>query len=123
MESNIKDFNRKRIDILDHILEAIRKWDKTYEMGIDIIDTIDLRLEELKAMDREYEKSSGPIPLDEAYRDKMTLVAAEYEELLEKLEVERKKLLELIQETKLKDKVKNSYILKEKESVFIDKDL
>lgn len=123
MEPNIKEFNLKRINILEDILEIIRNWDKTYEMGIDIIAKVEVNLEELKSIDKQLQSILGSIPFEDSYRDKMSLVAKEYEELLKNLEIERKKLLDFIRETRLKDKIKNSYILKEKESVFIDKDL
>lgn len=122
MESNPVKLD-KRLAILEEVLEAIRSWDKTYDMGIAIIESVGLSLEDLKTINTSIATSSGSTPFDEVYRDKMSLVVEEYGGLLDKLEIERKELLKLIKETRLKEQVKHSYILKDKDSIFIDKDL
>lgn len=123
MESNIEGLKLKRIEILENILKKIKGWDKTYEMGIEIIETIETGLEELKEISNLLETVLGFIPFSETYGEKIVIVMDEYRVLLDKLEIEREKLLELIKETKLKEKVKDNYILNDKGSIFIDKDL
>lgn len=117
------ELKEKRLDLLKDILEEIRKWDKTYEVGIDIVDSVELKLKELKTANILLENQPGFIPFDQSYEKYILLVRDEYQELIEGLEVEKKKLLKLIREINLKDKVRNSYILKDRASVFIDKDL
>lgn len=123
MAANIDKLKLKREEMLENILKTIKSWDGSYEVGISIIDDVDLALEELKSINGSIETISASIPPDEIYRENMTLIVKEYEDLLKQLEIERKKLLELIKETRLKDEVKNSYIFKKKNSIFIDKDL
>lgn len=117
------ELKEKRVNILKEILEEIKKWDKTYEVGIDIIDSVELKLEELKTTNGLLETHSRSIPFDEPYEKYILLVRDEYKQLIAELEVEKKKLLKLIKEISLKDKIKNSYILKDRDSIFIDKDL
>lgn len=123
MEPNIEDLKLKREKILKNILKEIKKWDKTYEVGITIIESIDLSLEELKETNNQLESKVGFVPFDAPYETNILAVQREYAYLLEKLEIEKEKLLDLIKETRLKEKVKNNYILKKNESIFIDKDL
>lgn len=123
MEANIRDLKFKRVEVLENILKIIKEWDKSYEMGIEIIENIDLELEEIKVINNLLEASKSFIPFDQLYEEKLIIIKDEYGKLLENLEGEKEKLLQLIKETRLKDKVKKSYILNEKGSIFIDKDL
>lgn len=123
MEPNIEGLKLKRIHILKDILKEIKDWDKTYELGIEIIEWVDSSLEELKEINNLLEAKIGFVPFDESYEERILEVQREYGFLLEELEVEKANLLELIKEIRLKEKIKNSYILKKKDSVFIDKDL
>lgn len=123
MAANIGELKVKRKEILENILKTIKSWDGTYEVGISIIEDVDLALEELKAINSSIETISASDLNDNTYREKMILIVKEHEDLLKELKIERKKLLKLIKETRLKESVKNSYILKEKDSIFINKDL
>ncbi len=123
MESNIKNLKLKRVESLENILKIIRSWDKSYEMGMEIIEKIGFSLEEIKEINSLLEPSRGFVPFDELYEERLKTVKNEYGNLLEKLEGEKEKLLQFIKETGLKIKVKKSYILNEKKSIFIDKDL
>lgn len=123
MDSNIRALERERKDVLDDTVKEIKNWDGSYEMGIVIIEDVDLSIEELKRLNNLLESSLGPSAFTETYNEKMLVLAEEYEMLLKKLDIEKRRLLKLIQEIKLKEKVKDNYISRDKESVFIDKDL
>ncbi|OLS03779.1 hypothetical protein [Tissierella creatinophila] len=123
MEPNIENLKLERIEILENILKKIKRWDKTYEMGIEIIDDVEVILEELKEINNLLESSLGFFPLDKPYEEKIGTVRWEYSVFLDELKIKREKLLELIKETRLKEKIKNNYILNDRGSIFIDKDL
>ena len=123
MEPNIESLKLKRTHILEDILKRIKDWDKTYEAGIKIIDRVDLSLEELKEINTYLETQLGFVPFDEPYEEGIRSLKEDYKILLDELEIEKANLLELIKEIRLKEKVKNSYILQKNNSIFIDKDL
>lgn len=50
MEPNIEDLKVERLEILEDVLKIIEDWDKSYEMGIEIIEGVDLGLEEIKSI-------------------------------------------------------------------------
>lgn len=120
MEPNIEDLKVERLEILEDVLKIIEDWDKSYEMGIEIIEGVGLGLEEIKSINDHFDSF---VPFDEAYEEKLTRLRDDYGNFLESLQGEKEKLLELIKETGLKKRVKESYILNDKGSVFIDKDL
>ena len=121
MEPNIVEFRAKRKEILEEVLEEIKAWDGSYEEGIGIIESVEVYLADLKELNSLL--SQDPDLFDGSYEKALVDFKEAYEVFLSKLDIEKKKLLELIKETRLKEKVKNSYILKDKDSVFIDKDL
>lgn len=123
MESNIEALKSKRIEVLKDIVEVIESWDKTNERGIEIIESVDLQLQDLKKINNQLELGLGNIAYDEEYEDFILITREKYKDLIKALDGERESLLDLIKEIKLKEKIKNSYILTQNDSVFIDKDL
>lgn len=123
MDANIALLRRNRQNVLDEILKVVKDWDKTYEMGIEIVDKIAEPLKELGSINNSLRSKLGFVPFDKPYEKCILSLEKEYGIIIERLEVERKKLLELIKETKLKEKVRDNYILKDRDSIFIDKDL
>lgn len=123
MESNIEDLKKDRENVLDETIVGILNWDGSYEKGIKIVESVGASIEELKRLNKSLEALLGSLPIGGKYNEKMLILVEEYEDLLNKLDIERSKLLKLIQEVKLKEKVRDNYISKDLESIFIDKDL
>ncbi len=123
MESNIDNLKAKRIELVDGGLKSIGGWDKSYEAGIEIIDGVEDSLGEIQRINNLLEDSHSSMDFDEIYQEKISQLKDEYRAFLDLLEIEKKKLLELIKEAGLREKVKNNYIQKDSESMFIDKDL
>ena len=117
------DLKVKREKVIDTMEDTVTRWDGTYESGIEIIERIQESIEDIEKINNLIEEGSGSLPYDNLYEEKIRSFKKTYEYLLKKLEIEKKKLFELMKETRLKDEVKGSYILKKNKSIFIDKDL
>lgn len=123
MESNIESLKVKREKTLQRMEEKIEAWDGSYEAAMEIIEQIDLAIGELENINGSIKKTLVSIPYDGVYEKKILAFKESYGRFLEKLEIEKAKLFKLMKETRLKDEVKDSYIVQERKSIFIDKDL
>ena len=117
MGSNI-DLIREREDILDEILFRLNNWDCSPEAGVKIIEDNNKGFKRLKDIE---DRLNGLV--DEQTGEKYQLLLKKQNEFVEQLGKVRELLIKEREQFTKKDKIKNNYIAKKVNPVFIDKDL
>lgn len=109
---------KRRLEILDIILEDIRSWDGTIESGLEIVDLCEENLNELKCIQSHHIEIH-----DEEYEEKLLILLGEQKRFTKGLKDRQDELLYSIQQLNKKKDVVDNYISVNKKSIFIDKDI
>lgn len=120
---SLKDKIKERNNILDRILDNLRKWDRTIESGVDIIEANEANFNKVRDINLELKKFASLDQGKKEYKRKLKLVLEEQKKFIKSLELERNKLFHNMKQLDKRKDVEKSYIANKRDPVFIDKDL
>lgn len=120
---SLKDKIKERNNILDRILDNLRKWDRTIESGVDIIEANEANFNKIRDINLELKKFASLDQGKKEYKRKLKLVLEEQKKFIKSLELERNKLFHNMKQLDKRKDVEKSYIANKRDPVFIDKDL
>ena len=104
--------------ILDDILREFDKYNGNTDTGIEIVESNQCRIDKLKEL-----FTDEDILFTDEHMDKMESVMGKQKNLMEILGAEKENLLNKINQINKKNKVVNSYMTRNKNPIFIDKDM
>ena len=119
MGEGLKDFLEKRNELLEEIIEKVKKRKKDGENLVELLDNLKddfISLEELS-------KLIGNEGYTQAYGEKLEELSLEYKKIIEDIDIEKQRLKENMLQINKKDEVVDNYISKKRPPIFIDKDL
>lgn len=123
MDANLRTLLDQRDHTLNQIQSTLETWDGTLDLGLAIVEKNGHSFNQLQALDQDLRSYSHPSIYSETYLARLTEILGCQDQLLKNLKREQDSLLDKIKEIKKKDQVLDSYISKDLESLFIDKDL
>lgn len=119
---NGKELSMKKNEILDMMIEDMKKWDGEIESGIELIGKNQERLNKIRRINDVVLSQSETIN-DKDYYEKINMAVQELRKMTAKLNEAKKELLKEKRILNKKNEMVDSYISTNKESVFIDKDI
>ncbi len=123
MDANLRDLLDERDKSLNYIEESLNNWDGSMDQALEVSETNGPYFERLESLDESLKKFSHPSIYSEEYVGKLSEIMEKHMELLESLRQNRQQVLDKMKEINKKDEIIGSYINREIESIFIDKDL
>lgn len=114
---------KERNKIIDNILENIKSWDEEIESGIDLVDNNRIEIDKIKKINIEIDSINIYKLHDDQYREKLNLLYMKQKEFFKTLELRQRQLINEKEQLNKKNQVKENYISKKQESIFIDKDI
>lgn len=104
-------------EILDQILDEIKKYDGSVESGVEIIELNQIRIDRLKCL---FGKEDIDLTI---YQSKIEVVMENQSKLFKSLETKKAELLKILGQINKKNKVVHSYMSTNRKPIFVDKDI
>ncbi|WFA07905.1 hypothetical protein [Tissierella sp. Yu-01] len=118
---NFEELLEQRNKSVDNILNNLTTWDGELDSGLEIIK---INQEEIDKIDTlNLQLSRFPDAQNEEYIEKIKEIMDQQKKLQESIKEMRQSLLENMQQLSKKNKVIKNYISKNKNPLFIDKDV
>lgn len=112
---------REKESILDDILLNIRRWDRTIESGISIIESNQELLEAIDSINARISESGNSHPEEASCNHKLIMISKELEQLINWMKGLKKSVIDEKKSLEKKEDIIKNYMANNSNSIFLDK--
>lgn len=120
---DLKKYLDERLLISNKILDVFKNWDGDMESMEDVVEESGVLINRLKNISLKISDSSIDKSYDGDYENNLKEIIRENKNFIDRVEIEKSKLLKNIKQTDKVKEIRNSYVSPEVRPMFIDKDL